>query len=570
MSLSPQEKEIVEYGKANGKSLVEVKAALQSYRLSGEAQEHATEEKDVQETTSLMEKVAGGLDMVVGGGKIGEAIGTSRVREQVREGTLEGVTEVDYSQLSPDAIARLKAKGVPTDLASQREETASGITGPTMKQVGGDVLRVASTFTPFGKIAGLVSKGAKAIGIGSKTSNVVGNVTAGGVTGVGADIGTSLAEGGNAKIGLGTYLGAGIPASSPLLGAITRAASKLAGKAGSEVTGALTGTSAETIEQAFLASKTGGAQLDAYTEALRGNTTPESLVNSLRTNVDTVAKQRSDLFKETLKELGDATISTAPAKAQFVQSLEQTGIKINENGLLDFSGSKLRTVPNAQAKLVQAWQEIQRMPETLTLAEVDTTRQAIKAIASISGDEPSANLGNMLIDDAVRSVRTAGEQVEGYGTMLDNFGETSEFLDELQRGLSSGDRATVDQAYRRLATSLKTNNEQRMALVKELDEITGGSTLSGVAGQQLSEALPRGIFRQIAAGIAGGAALTGGVSTSLIPALVFASPRVVGETVRAMGIGTAKADAIISAVADARSVLIKAGAITGAELDASE
>lgn len=489
-----------------------------------------------------MEKTAGVLDTVFGGGKIGEVIGT-----QIAKGNLG------------DTIQKF---AVGRDLSPEEEaQVTSDVTG---KQIIGDVLRTASTFIPTGKIAGLIGKGAQAIGLGGKGAKIVGGIGAGAATGATADVGVSMAEGGDAQLGFGTALGVGIPVASPIIGAMTRASAKLAGKVGSEITGALTGTSAETIEQAFNASRTGGAQLDEYTRALRGKTTPEALVTKLRQNVGIVEKGRSDLFSETLKELGDTQVSTAPAKQSFVDSLAQTKITIGENGLLDFSNSKLRTVPNAQAKLQQAWNEIQKMPETQTLSDIDTTRQAIKAITSISGDEPSANLANMLIDDAVRSVRKAGEQVDGYGTMLDNFGETSEFLTELNKGLSSGDNATIDQAYRRLATTLKTNNEQRMALVKEIDALTEGSTLSGVAGQQLSEALPRGIFRQIAAGIAGGAAVTGGISTSILPALVLASPRVVGEVVRSLGIGTAKSDAIITAIGDARSLLIKVGAIGGA------
>jgi len=412
----------------------------------------------------------------------------------------------------------------------------------------------------------VVQKGLGAVGLG-RVAPYLGRVIGGGATGAAMDVSTDIAEGETPSLGLGTYLGAGIPAASPVIGAIGRASAKVAGRTATEVTGALTGTSQETVEQAFLAAKRGGADLDTLTNAMRGKTTPEQLVNTMRENVSLVTKNRSELFKETLNELGDNVVNTKPAKDNFKSTLESVGISIRDNGTLDFSNNKLRNVPQAQSKITQAWAEINNMPETLSIKDLDTTRQAVKAITSIAGDEPSANLGNMIIEDASRSVRLAGEQVDGYGTMLDNFAETSGFLDELNKGLSSGDNATIDQAYRRLATTLKTNNEQRMALVRELDEATGGSLLADISGQQLSEVLPRGIFRQISAGIAGGAAVTGTISPALLPSLVLASPRVVGEFARGLGIGAAKADALIDAVADARSVLIKAGAISGAALD---
>lgn len=529
MALTPEEKQILDYARSNGKSIDEAKQAIARYRQEKAVQPDDTEQ--TQQNRPRFTETAGNiLDTVFGGEKIGEAIGTK--------------------------IAQMRATP---------EERAFVEPSPSVGQVAGDVLRVGSTFIPVGKVAGLAGTGAKALGVG-KAAETVGNVVAGGLTGAAADIGVSMSEGEAPKLGIGTLIGAGIPAASPVFSALSRAAGKLGIRAGSEISGALTGTSSETLEQAFEAAKTGGKQLDEFTKALRGQTTPELLVNNVRNSVDQVAAQRNQLFRTTLEELGDTVVPTAPAKTQFVRSLSDAGITIDENNALNFANSKLRTVPNAQTKLNQAWQEINAMPETLPLADLDTTRQAVKAIQSISGDEPSANLANMLIDEGVRSVRSAGEQVEGYGQMLDEFGETSEFLDELQRGLSSGDKATVDQAYRRMATSLKTNNEQRAALVRELDEMTDGAILSQIAGQQLSEALPRGIFRQIMAGTFGTAAIAGTITPALLPTLVFASPRVVGETIRALGIGASKTSEIIEAVAKARDLLIKAGAITGAEV----
>lgn len=450
--------------------------------------------------------------------------------------------------------------------ATPEERSIISAEQPGIKETAGSALALGSVFAPVGRIASGVMKGAKALGLGAKTAQTVGNVVAGGTVGAAADTGLSMSEGGPARLGLGFTLGAGIPAASPLIGALSKASAKLAGKGAAEIQGALTGTSAETIEQAFNAARTGGDDLAQYTNALRGKTTPEKLVNTVRENIGTISSQRQALFKETLSELGDNVVNTAPAKSTFISKLQEAGVQVLDNGLLDFSKSKLKLVPSAQTKIQTAWQEIANLPAQSDLASIDNTRQAIKAL-SLAGDDPSANLANKLLDDAVRGVRATGEQIEGYGTMLDNFGETSEFLNELEKGLSSGEKATIDQAYRRLATALKTNNEQRMALIRELDQATDGAILSTIAGQQLSEALPRGLFRQIAAGIAGAGIVSGGISTSMIPALVFASPRVTGEFVRALGLTTKQAELIIGAIGDARSILIKAGAIGGAIQD---
>lgn len=544
-TFSPEEEAILDYGVKNGKTKEETVAALANYRRQ---QENPATIRNAQEREKRVEsfstRAGNALGSVFGGNKIGEAIGT-----QIAKGNLG------------DTVQKL---AIGRDLSPEEEALVTPtVTG---KQVAGDVARVASTFIPVGKMAGLASKGLGAIGLGGVASKYLGGIAAGGTAGAAFDVSNSIAEGQDPKLGAGTVIGGAIPAATPLLGALARGVGAVTGRATSEVAGALTGTSQENIEQAYRAAKAGGQQLDEFTKAMRGNTTPESLVNTLRGQIDTVSNQRSQAFRNTLSELGDTTVSSAPAKTQFAQNLEQTGISVGENGILDFSKSKLRTVPSAQAKIQQAWMEVSNMPDNMSLVDLDTTRQAVKGIKSIAGDDPSANLANMLVEDAVRSVRKAGESVDGYGKMLDEFGETSEFLNELNRGLSSGDNATVDQAYRRMTTSLKTNNEQRAALVRELDEMTDGAIMSGIAGQQMSEVLPRGIFRQILAGSAGVGAVTGTLTPALIPTLVFASPRVVGEFVRALGITAGQAEALLEGVSQARDLLIKAGAISGSEM----
>lgn len=493
---------------------------------------------------NFLQKTGETLGNVFGGNVVGQAIG-----RQIAKGNL-GETVQKFAvgkDLSPEEEALVEA-------------------GPSGKEVVADIGRSALTFAPVGKVAGLVTKGLGKLGIGAG-AKTIGQAVSGGVTGGLADIAVSVSEGGEANLGLGATLGAGIPVASPIVGAIGKASAKLAGRGASELTGKLTGTSQETVEQAFLSSRKGGKDMEAFTNALRGKTSPEKLVNNMRESIALISSQRSQLYSDTLDELAGVTVSTQPAKDNFRKTLESVGITVNNDNTLNFANNKLRTVPTAQAKLQQAWEEIMKMPETQTLKEIDTTRQAVKGIKSIAGDDPSANLANMLVEDATRSVRLAGEQVDGYGKMLDNFGETSEFLTELEKGVSSGDKSTIDQAYRRIATTLKTNNEQRMSLVKELDEATGGSLLADISGQQLSEDLPRGLVGTYLAPVIAGGAIAGGVSPAIIPSLLLASPRAVGEFARALGLGVAKTEALIDAVAETKSLLIKAGALTGAEID---
>lgn len=334
-------------------------------------------------------------------------------------------------------------------------------------------------------------------------------------------------------------------ATAPAIGAVASKSAQLPARGISEIQGALTGTSGETIRQAFNAARSGGKELDEFTAALRGKTTPEQLVERLRDGTKKIEAEKSARYGEALSVIGDKTVNTSNIAAEVAQDLGRIGVKV-KGKTLDFSESKFRTVPQAQTKLQAMYDEVTRLGEQQTVKQIDTSRQALKAL-ELAGDDASANTANLAINGAVARVRNAGKTVDGYGEMLTQYGDDSEFLNEITRALSSGDKATIDTTYRKLATTLKTNNEQRRNLLMELDEATGGYILSAVAGQQLSEELPRGLFRQIAAGMAGVSVATGGLSAGLLPALVFASPRVTGEVLRALGIATNKIDTLLKA-----------------------
>jgi len=139
--------------------------------------------------------------------------------------------------------------------------------------------------------------------------------------------------------------------------------------------------------------------------------------------------------------------------------------------------------------------------------------------------------------------------------------EDADFLDELEISLSTGNKKSVDTAFRRLTTSLKTNNEQRKRLLEQLDEATGGTLIGQVAGQQLSETLPRGIIRQILLAFAGVSVASGQVAAApgVITSLLLVSPRVAGEFARALGITGRKLTVFLESLQSAGATLKKLG-----------
>ncbi len=137
-----------------------------------------------EEQEGFLSKAAKLTDTLFGGGKIGEKIGTLAVKS--------GFTGLSKEQ-------------------RQELERSGQLDGPSGRELVGDALGAASLFTPVGRIAKGVTTAARTAGL-SKGANALGKVTAGATAGLSFDVGSDLKEGRNVAPGLGTTLGAAIPA----------------------------------------------------------------------------------------------------------------------------------------------------------------------------------------------------------------------------------------------------------------------------------------------------------------------------------------------------------------------
>lgn len=357
------------------------------------------------------------------------------------------------------------------------------------------------------------------------------------------------------EIGKDTALATGTELIFPVIGKVFGIANRYGIQEG---IGRLSGTSQETLQEAFGAAVKGGKSREAFVKALRSEITPEEIVNALNQNKNALIQRRGADYAKSIAEIGGESVDTSTLRTDFLARLNEFKITQADDGTLDFSASNLRTVPQAQAKITQTLGEIQSISGkgTTNIVDIDTTRQAINNIA-LTGEDRSANIANSLISYAENLVRERGTTVSGYKQMLESFAEDSEFLESLTKDLLANDKRTIDQTFRRMVTSLRTNNEQRMTLVKNLDEMTDGFITAKISGQQLSEPLSRGLIGTIMAGSLGGALVTGSGGTVLgvAPLLVLSSPRVIGEVINALALSKIKSEALIDAFIETQKVL---------------
>jgi hypothetical protein len=162
---------------------------------------------------SFLERTAGVLDTIFGGGKIGESIGGVSAKAAALSGS--GVIEADYSKLSPTAIKRLKSRGVPTTKEEQRKEIAGQVEMPSSGEFAGSALQSAALFIPGGKLATVGTKLATKAGI-KMGASAIGKIGAGIAAGEVFDVASNLQQGktGTQALtpGLGALVGGFIPA----------------------------------------------------------------------------------------------------------------------------------------------------------------------------------------------------------------------------------------------------------------------------------------------------------------------------------------------------------------------
>jgi len=103
---------------------------------------------------------------------------------------------------------------------------------------------------------------------------------------------------------------------------VPKKTTQLAGKVGSEVQGALTGTSAQTIQEAFEAGFVGGTKLKNFDTQLRNQASPEKLAENLKNSVDTIYARNQNAYKTGLEAIQDTPVQTNNLASQFAKQLE--------------------------------------------------------------------------------------------------------------------------------------------------------------------------------------------------------------------------------------------------------
>lgn len=363
--------------------------------------------------------------------------------------------------------------------------------------------------------------------------------------GFGADV-FSILEGGSAILDnvAGTSARAALDTGvSAVGGKVADLGSKVLGaptELGAKVLGQSTGVGSEAIKTGFNAAQEGGDAAKAFTEGLRGDSTPEDLVNKAIAARDEVLDIRRSNYKDMLGSLKSDTseIDTAPLKTQLEKQLENFNITKNEDGTLNFDESTI-VRPSDQKEIESMTKDVENWKNN-TPQGIDTLKQRLSNYW-----EPGSKTG--AFSEGLRSTaRGMIEDTPGYSDAMKNYSDMSDQIQDIKQSLSLGDKAATETTYNKLKNALKNDKQLRLSVIQELDATTGGSLQESIAGHSMSNLAPRGLAKYADIG-AGVTALSHGIG--ILPILGIAmttSPRIVGEIVNALGLGANATTKIMS------------------------
>jgi hypothetical protein len=304
------------------------------------------------------------------------------------------------------------------------------------------------------------------------------------------------------------------------------AVTSTAGLIGKPLLGGLTGTGTENIANA---AKAGFEGDKTFLQNLRGEAEMTQALDNAKHNLNVMRENRNNAYRsgmvdisndKTILSFDDIDKAIEKAKKQVVRGTIVKDEKAFEH--LNKIEEKINEFKNAPANL-------HHTPEGL-----DDLKQAIGNLNQTLPFELKNT--NRVASDVYNAVKdTITKQAPKYAEVMSDYAQSSDQLSQIERGLSLGQKPSVDTALRKLQSltrnNVNTNYGQRLDLAKQLEAEGGKPFISALSGQALSSPVARGL----AGGVEGATILSAFANPYALALLPFQTPRVVGEGLYAGG-----------------------------------
>jgi len=297
---------------------------------------------------------------------------------------------------------------------------------------------------------------------------------------------------------------------------------------GKPALGMLTGVGTENIANA---AKAGFQGDKSFIQNLRGEAPMTDALDNARSNLNVMRENRSNSYRSGMVDISKdksvldfKDIDNAIKKAKNELSY---GTKIKD----DIAHGHLSKIEEEINDWKNSDPVIYHTPEGL-----DALKQRIGAInARIPYEEKNSNRVGGNVYNAIKN--TISTQAPKYATVMKDYSDASDQIQEIERALSLGNRASADTAMRKLQSltrnNVNTNYGNRLNLAQQLESEGGKPFINALSGQALSSTTARGMAGTLE-GATGIASLTNPMFLAAIP---FQTPRLVGEALYAGGKG---------------------------------
>lgn len=327
-----------------------------------------------------------------------------------------------------------------------------------------------------------------------------------------------------------------------LTGKALRKGSEAAGVASSYPLSIMTGASPDAIQTAYRSGKQGGEAGDAFRQNMRGREGADAVVNEARTALDAMADTRRGDYLHNMQSTHASSMQIDPTPIYSALDDLRNSLHVQPRMQPGNNAASFGPLPKGTPEEFAALDEIETLmnqwaahPEGLTPAGLDALKQRISRMQP-SPTAQNANNLRRIVTAAENAVKDSIVQaVPEYGKAMEAYATSKAATDEITKALSLGRTASIDTAAAKLKSALGGNRKTRAESLATLEANGASNLMPRIAGQQLSDVMPRGLLGKAVGSILGGSAYFNPSSLAVLP---MTSPRFVGEIAHAIGRGT--------------------------------
>jgi hypothetical protein len=364
----------------------------------------------------------------------------------------------------------------------------------------------------------------------------------------------ALASGDLEGVGNGALIGGALPLVAP----IAKGARSIA----RSVIGGTTGVGDEAINQAYKAGKKGGTDARQFTSNLRGEAPIDEVLSMAKQNLQAIGQQRQQAYRSGMANIkADKSVLSFDGIDDAVSQAQTVGT-FKGRAINDRAAQAVQQV----ADEVNEWKSLDPV-EFHTPEGLDALKQRVGAV--LEGLDPAKEgQARKAVGDVYNSIKTQiGKQAPEYSRVMRDYSEASDLIREIEGTLSLGQKARADTAMRKLQSLMRNNVNTSYGFRDDLAQqlqAGGQDIMPALAGQAMSDWVPRGLQRATVGSGGAGLALTGNIPAAVGLAAV-SSPRLVGESAYLAGQGAGLVNpALVRAL---RQGVVKAAPIAGTQQD---